>query len=142
MSFRYLQNIENEPEYYIEKCFDNVALMRLHKELEEAEKLIASFKKRIFDQYQQNTQVVNYIVIESARYQSNYSSDKKVYINISASTVKQFEGKKVKQELIYGTCKKFAYSEMNQSIDYIKSLLLKYAGSTYKNGTSYNKLNI
>lgn len=142
MSIRWIQNVFNDPDYYIKGCYDKNSLLKISGDIEKARQELKDLEQMVFDQYQKADLVTHRTTIESHREQNNYSSDKKVKINIKAYDIYVYEGREVKRELIYKSIKQFSYQEIKDAAGYIKSLLKEYPGATYENCTKYKQLSL
>ncbi len=139
---KYIARIENETEYYIERNFKTNDLMKLYKEIEEAEVQLKEYKQRIMDQYNKATQVVERIIIVSTRVKNDYSRDKKVKIRIQVRKIKLFEGVEVANDYIYSGTDEFSYQDKTKALLYVYDMLDKYPGSRYHNETTYKFMEV
>lgn len=142
MNLKYLSRLEGSEDYYIEKNFKTNDLMKLYKEIEEAETVLKSYKERIMTQYNAATQTVDQIIVVSRKIKNDYSRDKKVKINIQVRKIKLFNGVEVANDFIYSDSKDFSYQNKSDALLYVYDRLKKYPGSRYHNETTYKFMEV
>lgn len=124
MSIRYLKHVLEDPDYYINNCYDYESLLKVNKDIESAKREISELEKLIYNQIQQAVKVVKYreiIVRRHRQYRGNIEIT--VYIN----EYQTIDGERLKKnDMVYSTHKKFKGNEKKQAIAYANELKEKY----------------
>lgn len=124
MSIRYLKHVLDEPDYYINNCYDYESLLKVNKDIESAKREIAELEKLIYNQIQQVVKVVKYREIIIRRYKPYQGN---IELTVFINEYMSIDGDRLpKNEMVYSTHKKFKGTEKKLAIAYANELKDKY----------------
>ena len=124
MSIRYIQHVVNDPDYYINNCYDYESLLKVNKDIEKAKAELTELEKLLYNQIQQAVKVVKYkeiIIRRHKQYKGN------IEITVYVNEYQTIDGKRLdKNDMVYATHKKFKGNEKKQAIEYANELKSKH----------------
>ena len=120
MSIRYLQNVLSDTDYYINKCYDTKALLKISCDIKAARKELDELEMLIYNQYQCANLVIKYNEVRVRR-EKRYND--KVEIFVAVYEQYTLNGEKLdKSDFIYNTHKKFTGNEKKAAKEYAGKL--------------------
>lgn len=124
MSIRYIQHAVNDPDYYINNCYDYESLLKVNKDIERAKQELAELEKLLYNQIQNAVKVVKYkeiIVRRHKQYKGN------IEITVYVNEYMTIDGERLdKNNMVYSTHKKFKGNEKKQALQYAEELKNQY----------------
>ena len=120
MSIRYLKHVLEDPDYYINNCYDYESLLKVNKDIERAKQELAELEKLLYNQIQNAVKVVKYkeiIVRRHKQYKGN------IEITVYVNEYQTIDGERLdKNNMVYSTHKKFKGNEKKQAVAYANEL--------------------
>lgn len=120
MSIRYIRNVIDDPDYYINNCYDYESLLKVNKDIELAKQELAELEKLLYNQIQNAVKVVKYkeiIVRRHKQYKGN------IEITVYVNEYMTIDCERLdKNNMVYSTHKKFKGNEKKQALQYAEEL--------------------
>lgn len=124
MSIRYIQHVVNDPDYYINNCYDYESLLKVNKDIERAKQELAELEKLLYNQIQNAVKVVKYKEIIARRYKPYQGN---IELTVFINEYMTIDGERLpKNEMVYSTHKKFKGNEKKQALQYAEELKNKH----------------
>lgn len=120
MSIRWLRNVIDDKDYYINNCCNKDSLLKINADIEQARKELKELEQLVAERYIMIDRIIEY---KEVMFQRNKPYRGNVELVVYVRVFKTIDGQRLdKTEIVYGTHKKFKGNERKLAKAYADEL--------------------